>query len=70
MENKFFVDKEIDEFKSLVLRNSGNDAGSTFLRDGFIQTIIKDRMDIDNQAYQPVLVYLNGEYFGLLNLRE
>ncbi len=27
-------------------------------------------MDIDHQAYEPVQVYLNGEYWGIHNLRE
>ena len=70
IEYPFFEGKDVAEFKSLVLRNSGNDVRYSMLRDGFMQTVIKDRMDIDYQGYQPVLVYLNGEYFGLLNLRE
>jgi hypothetical protein len=27
-------------------------------------------MDIDRMAFQPTVVYLNGEYWGILNLRE
>ncbi len=67
---RFFSDKPGNYYKSIILRNSGNDAGYSFLRDGFFQTVFKDQLDIDYQAYQPVIVYLNGEYFGLMNLRE
>ncbi len=27
-------------------------------------------MNIDHQAYQPVVMYLNGEYWGIINMRE
>ena len=27
-------------------------------------------MDLDYQAYQPAIVYINGRFWGLLNLRE
>ena len=67
---RFFHDKNISSFKSIVLRNSGNDFRSTMLRDGFMQSLLIGRMDIDYQAYQPTIVFLNGEYRGILNLRE
>ena len=35
-----------------------------------MQTIVKDKLDIDWQAYQPAAVYLNGSYWGIMNLRE
>lgn len=56
-------------FKRLILRNSGNDWDKTMFRDAMIQQLVSD-MEVETQAYQPVLVYLNGEYFGLYNLRE
>ncbi len=67
---KFFSNKDINSFKSLNLRNSGNDFGETMLRDGFMQNLLVGRMDIDYQSYQPTVVFLNGEYRGILNLRE
>ncbi len=27
-------------------------------------------MDLDGQAYRPTIVFLNGEYWGIHNLRE
>ena len=38
-------------------------------RDGMIQTLTR-HMDLDGQAYRPTIVYLNGEYWGIHNLRE
>ncbi len=68
---KFFADKECDEYKSLQLRNGGNGHQEEYIRcrDGFMQSIAK-KMGIDYQAYQPVAFYLNGEYRGLMGLRE
>jgi hypothetical protein len=67
---QFFNDKDNNSFKTILLRNSGNDFDYTLLRDGFMHTLIKDRMDIDYQAYKPANVFLNGEYFGIHNIRE
>ena len=39
------------------------------LRDGYGTGLFKD-IDIDIQAHRPMLVYLNGEFWGLYNLRE
>jgi hypothetical protein len=63
-------DKPIDSYKRLVLRNSGNDAYRTLFRDALQQYLVKDTMDIDYQAYRPVVVFLNGQYWGIYNLRD
>lgn len=67
---KLFKDKEIDKFKSFIIRNSGNDVRHTMLRDGMMQNLVKDRMDVDYQEFQPAIIYLNGDYWGILNIRE
>ena len=66
---QFFPDLEIDIFQALVLRNSGNDWNFSMLRDGFMTSMF-DNIDIDIQGYRPMLVYLNGQFWGLYNLRE
>ena len=66
---KFFKDKPITEFESLILRNAGNDWAEAGMRDGLTVSLIKD-MNIDRQAFQPSIVYLNGTYWGIHNLRE
>ena len=65
----FFHDKDILDFKSIVLRTSGQDATMSKIRDGFITTLAR-RMGLDAQAYRPAVLYINGEYWGLYNLRE
>ena len=67
---KFFKSKNIDSFRQLVLRNSGNDFNSTHFRDALNHEVIKDVGNHDRMAYQPVVVFINGEYWGVHNLRE
>jgi len=64
-----FTDSEIDTYEAFVLRNSGNDWERTMLRDGFITSLTKD-LNIDHQQYRPAVLYLNGEFWGIQNIRE
>ena len=68
-EYQFFQDKPITKFESIVLRNSGNDNMGLQFQDCFLTGLTRG-MDIDRQAYQPSAVYINGEYWGILNIRE
>jgi hypothetical protein len=66
--------REISEYGSIVLRNSANDWSGdwrgTMFRDALIHTLVEGQMDLDYQSYQPVAVYLNGAYWGILNIRD
>ena len=66
---QIFPDKPITTFQAIVLRNSGQDWGRTFFRDAMIQSLVKDT-DIDIQAYRPAMVFVNGEIWGIHNIRE
>ncbi len=66
---QLFESKEIFNFKSLVLRNSGNDYGNSKIRDGMLTSLVRN-LDTDLSAYRPTILYLNGEYWGIINLRE
>ena len=68
-EYKLFPNSDIEKYESFVLRNSGNDWESTMLRDGFI-TGLTDELDIDHQRYRPSALYINGEFWGIQNIRE
>jgi len=67
---RFFKDKPIKTFNEIKLRTSGNDWAFSMMKDGMSQTIIAGRMDIDYQAYRPSIVFLNGVYWGIHNIRE
>ncbi len=65
-----FPDKpEMDTFHSIVLRTSGQDAELTKIRDAMMTRLMRDT-GVDYQAYRPVVMYLNGEYWGIYNIRE
>lgn len=57
-------------YKRLYLRNSGDDWPYTLIRDGMISSILRGEISNSTQAYQPTVLYLNGEYWGIYNLRE
>ena len=66
-----FPDREYPEYKSFVLRNSGNDSMWTRLQDGFESRLLDYcGATVIHQAWRPVAVYLNGVYWGHMNLRE
>jgi hypothetical protein len=67
---QFFDHKSINNFTNLKLRNSGNDFLYTMFRDGMMQTLLIDQMDIDYQSYKPSIVFLNNIFWGIYNLRE
>lgn len=56
-------------YKRFVLRNSGNDWGYMGFKDLVIQTMVAG-MGFDTQAGRPALHFINGEYWGIANLRE
>jgi hypothetical protein len=66
----FFPEKDGRRYKSIALRNGGNQDFPGFIfRDAFSQSLVNE-IDLDYQAYEPCVLYVNGEYWGLLNLRE
>ena len=67
----FFADKADNEYKSVHIRNGGNAFEPQYVRcrDGYMTSLAK-MMSVDYQAYQPVAYYINGEYQGLMGLRE
>ncbi|HPG39885.1 MAG TPA: CotH kinase family protein [bacterium] len=67
---KIFPDREITRFEAFVMRNSGNDWQYTMLRDGFMQSLLVGEMDLETLAFRPAVLFLNGQYWGILNLRE
>jgi len=69
LDYQIFPDMDINKFESLVLRNAGNDWEFTLIRDGMMQSLVDD-MNIDRLAFRPAILYLNGEYWGIHNIRE
>lgn len=70
---EFFPDQKpgVTEFKSFSLRDGGNDFGDLYFRDLIIQrTMAANVESFDWQAGHSAVLYINGEYMGMLNIRE
>ena len=59
----------INEYHSFYLRNGSNLWNQYPQKDATIMRIMSES-NVGSQAYSPVVVYLNGEYFGVYELRE
>ena len=62
-------EQPIVDYKNFILRNSGNDWHRTLFRDALMHSLVSHTA-IDTQAYRPVIVFINGEYWGIHNLRQ
>ncbi len=70
----FFSLRPYNKYKQILVRNGGNDNDSASkgrVRDGITQQVLMSSgVYVDAQDYQPVHVFFNGTYMGMLNLRE
>jgi len=67
---QFFEDKPITRFKRFLLRNSGNDWDQAIFRDAYMQSLAKGFAKVDLQYSRPAILFLNGEYWGVHNIRD
>lgn len=67
-----FDDRDYTYYKSFTLRNSGNDNVWTRVSDVVQTRLIDEYLDspILTLGWKPVVVYLNGQYWGHYNMRE
>ena len=72
LDYEFFPDQKpgMRNFKSVMLRNAGNDFDYLYMRDAIIQRTMASHADLDWQAWRPAIIYINGQYKGMLNIRE
>lgn len=59
----------ITSFSRLMIRNSGNDCGTSYIRDAYMQRVCGG-LNVDIMASASTLVFINGEFWGVYNLRE
>lgn len=65
-----YSDKNLPSTSKFVLRNFGNGHPKVFFKDVLLQQLLANNPNIDYLGYQPVVVYINGAYRGLYNVRE
>ena len=67
-----FDDRTAAAYPTILLRNGGSDSMWTRVLDEMQHRLIDRHTDAHllTQAWKPVNVYLNGEYWGIYNMRE
>ena len=69
LKNNEYSNEYIDQFKRIKLRNSGQDFNYTLFKDALVHSILEDT-SVATQAYRPSILFINGEYWGIHNIRE
>ncbi|MCB0641991.1 MAG: CotH kinase family protein, partial [Phaeodactylibacter sp.] len=65
-----------DDFQRLILKAAANDNypfsnGGAHIRDAYVHTLSqKAGMELDERTNQPCVLYANGQYWGLYEIRE
>ena len=59
----------ITSFSRLLIRNSGNDCATSYIRDAYMQRV-SSVLRVDTMASATTLVFINGEFWGVYNMRE
>jgi len=65
----FFQDRSYDTYKRILFRNSGQDFHKSLFRDVLMQDVLKS-LNVEFQSSLQVVVFINGSYWGIHNLRE
>ena len=66
----FFPQKPYIRSKALLVRNGGNDSWSRFKDPALTAIVQRSGIDLDVQSTVQVAEYVNGQFRGILNLRE
>jgi gliding motility-associated-like protein len=76
IEHQIFPNSDRAEFQRLILKPGASDnypfeSGGAHIRDAFVHTL-SQRADLklDERTYRPCVLYLNGQYWGVYELRE
>ncbi|MCY7409736.1 MAG: lamin tail domain-containing protein, partial [Chitinophagales bacterium] len=75
---KIFTDKDRPSYDHIIIKAGASDNypfswgdGPAHMRDAYIHTLsLRHKLDIDVRTYEPAIVYINGAYWGLYEVRE
>lgn len=70
LEYPLFGEEGLDTYEAFVLRAGGQDTFIGRMRDELITSLASKYLGLAVQKYKPVVVYLNGQYYGLHYVRE
>lgn len=64
-----FENRDFDSYHSVILRAGGQDSTVTKLHDIVATNLVDGTTNLEVQAYRQCVLYIDGEYFGIYNLR-
>ncbi len=75
IEHQIFPEKTRTDFQRLILKPAANDNYSfedgAHIRDAFVHTLSdRAKLKMDERTWRPCILYLNGEYWGVYEIRE
>jgi len=65
-----FGEENLTSFESFILRASGQDDTKSRMRDVLMTSLVADYTNVAVQKYRPVVLFLNGEFWGVYYIRE
>ena len=70
LEYPLFFDRQRNRYDNFTLRVSGSDWSQTMMRDGLSQSLTIGITDLGQMGFRPSIVFVNGEYLGIHNIRS
>ncbi len=67
---QMFSEQPVATFGELNLRNGGDDWEDTMLRDAMMPSIFEGQVHAGLYTYRPGLLFINGNYWGIYNIRK
>ena len=65
-----FDNRDNSVYDSLVLRTGSQDEENAIIRDILGTSLVDGKINVDVQAYKSIILYINGNYWGIYYLRE
>jgi len=67
---QMFPGEPVATFGEFSLRNGGDDWEETMLRDAMMPSILEEQMDAGLYSYRPSILFINGAFWGVYNIRK
>lgn len=67
---KVFDNRDVEKYDTIVVRSGSQDSEGSMFRDELATSLMNDYGTVDVQGYKPVILYINGNYWGVYFLRE
>ena len=75
VQHQIFRGKSRDEYSNLIIKAAANDnypfEDGAHIRDAYVHSLSQvGELKMDERSYEPCVLYVNGQYWGLYDIRE